>query len=146
VGFGSAFDRGRTGRGVARAVRAALDEAGSAPQDLDHVNAHAAGTLDEDSWEARGLDEALAGAPVPVLALKSYQGSTGTGASILELAASLLALRGGVVPPTRNHDQTDPACPVLVAREPRTVTRPYVLKVACTELGQCAAAVLRRGE
>jgi 3-oxoacyl-(acyl-carrier-protein) synthase len=146
VGFASSFDRGRTGRGVARAVRAALDEACIGPHELDHVNAHAAGTLDEDPWEARGLHEALGGAPVPVLAVKSYQGNTGTGASTIELAASVLALRDGLLPPTRNHDQTDPACPVLVAREPRTVTKPFVLKVSCTEVGQCAAAVLRRGE
>jgi 3-oxoacyl-[acyl-carrier-protein] synthase II len=146
LGFGASFDRGRTGRGLARAVRAALHEAGITPGDLDHVNAHAAGTLDEDPWEARGLAEALEGAPVPVLAVKSYQGNTGTGASILELAASLLALRDGIMPPTLHHDQTDPSCPVLVAREPRTVTKPCVLKVACTERGQCAAAVLRRGE
>jgi 3-oxoacyl-[acyl-carrier-protein] synthase II len=145
-GFASAFDRSRTGRGIARAVRAALDEAGIGPEDLDHVNAHAAGTVEEDPWEARGLHEALGGACVPVLALKSYQGNTGTGSGVIELAASLLALRDGVMPPTRNHDQTDPACPVLVAREPRAVTKPYVLKVACTEVGQCAAAVLRRGE
>ena len=54
-------------------------------------------------------------------------------------------LTDGVMPPTLNHDQTDPACPVLVARESRKVTKPCVLKVACTESGQCAAAVVRRG-
>jgi 3-oxoacyl-[acyl-carrier-protein] synthase II len=100
----------------------------------------------DDAWEARGLREALGDAQIPVLAVKSYMGNLGTGASTTELAASLLALREGVVPGTLNHDQTDPDCPVLVAREPRAVTKPYVLKVALTELGQCAAVVVRREE
>jgi 3-oxoacyl-[acyl-carrier-protein] synthase II len=146
VGFASSFDRGRTGQGLARAVRAALLEAGVGPNDLDHVNAHACGKVEEDAWEARGLCEALGEARVPVLAVKSAIGNLGTGASIVELAASLLALRTGVMPGTLNQDEPDPACPVLVAREPRTVSKPYVLKVACTEMGQCAALVVRRGE
>jgi 3-oxoacyl-[acyl-carrier-protein] synthase II len=146
LGFGSAFDRGRTGRGLARAVRAALAEAGVGPGDIDHVNAHAGGIVADDAWEARGLREALGDTPVPVLAVKSYMGNLGTGASTTELAASVLALGEGVMPGTLNYDQPDPDCPVLVAREPRTVKSPCVLKVACTELGQCAAVVVRREE
>jgi 3-oxoacyl-[acyl-carrier-protein] synthase II len=146
LGFGSSFDRGRTGRGLARAVRAALESAGIEPGDLDHVNAHAGGSVADDTWEARGLREALGDVPVPVLAVKSYMGNLGTGASTTELAASLLALGEGVMPATINHDQTDPDCPVLVASEPRKVTKPCVLKVACTELGQCAAVVVRKGD
>jgi 3-oxoacyl-[acyl-carrier-protein] synthase II len=95
---------------------------------------------------AFGLREALEDTPVPVLAVKSYMGNLGTGASTTELAASLLALGEGVMPGTLNHDQPDPDCPVLVAREPRAVTRPCVLKVACTELGQCAAVVVRKSD
>ena len=40
VGFGAAFDRERNGDGLARAIRAALAEAGIGPDDVDHVNAH----------------------------------------------------------------------------------------------------------
>jgi 3-oxoacyl-[acyl-carrier-protein] synthase II len=143
-GFASAFDRGRTGRGLARAVRCALAEAKIAPTELDHINAHAAGTTDGDAWEARGLREALDGARIPVFAGKSYFGNLGTGSGLVELAASLLALRDGVVPKTLNQEEADPACPVWVCREPRQVRRPFVLKVSCTEHGQCAALVVRR--
>jgi 3-oxoacyl-[acyl-carrier-protein] synthase II len=143
VGGGSAFDRGRSGKGLARAMRAAMDEAGVGPSDLDHVNAAAGGTVEEDAWEARALAEALNGEPVPVLAMKSYLGNAGNGASVLELAASVLALNDGTLPMTLNHEQSDPNCQVHVTREPRPTTRPYVLKVAYTDQGQCAAAVVR---
>jgi 3-oxoacyl-[acyl-carrier-protein] synthase II len=145
VGFGSAFDRGRTGRGLARAIHAALTEAGISPVELDHVNAHAAGNQ-EDAWEARGLLEALGEARTPVLPVKSYIGNAGAGASVIELAASLLALNDGIAPGALNQDYPDPECGALIIpREPRKVTKPYVLKVACTELGQCAAVVVRGG-
>jgi 3-oxoacyl-[acyl-carrier-protein] synthase II len=146
VGCGAAFDRGRTGRGLARAVRAALAEAGVGPDALDHVNAQGYGSRAGDVWEARGLQEGLAGRPVPVFAAKGYFGNLGTAAGAVELIASVLAQANGVLPATLNCDEPDPECPVAVAREPRRVERPYFLKVGCTELGQCAAVVCRRWE
>jgi 3-oxoacyl-[acyl-carrier-protein] synthase II len=124
-------------------VRAALDQAGVAPADLDHVNAAASGSPEDDEWEARGLCEGLGGEPVPVLALKGYLGNVGNGASVLELAASVLALHEGALPATLNCDETDPKCPVNVAREPRPVRKPHALKLAWTDQGQCAAVVIR---
>jgi 3-oxoacyl-[acyl-carrier-protein] synthase II len=143
VGFACRFDRGRTGAGLARAVAAALAEAGVGPGDLDHVNAHAAGLPELDAWEARGLSAALGGAAVPVLAVKAALGNLGCGASAVELAASVDALHQGVVPPTLNQDEPDPDCPVTTGRAARPVRRRHVLKVACTDMGQCAALVLR---
>ncbi len=53
VGFGAAFDRGMTGRGLVRAIRAALTQAGVSPADIDHVNAHGLGSPRFDATEAR---------------------------------------------------------------------------------------------
>jgi 3-oxoacyl-[acyl-carrier-protein] synthase II len=144
VGFGAAFDRGRSGRGLARAIRAALAEAGIGPRDLDHVNAHGLSSPDVDVWEARGLQEALEGTPVPVWAVKSYFGNLGAGSGTSELALSLLACRQGQLPATRNYEEPDPDCPVAVTRQLRPVSKPYFLKVNLTEMGQCAAVVCRR--
>jgi 3-oxoacyl-[acyl-carrier-protein] synthase II len=146
VGFGAAFDCGRTGAGLARAVAAALDEAGIGPDDLDHVNAHGDGSPRGDAWEARGLRAALGGAAdvVPVFAAKSYFGHLGAGSGAVELVASLLALAHGLLPATLNHDEPDPDCPITVAAAPRPVGRPYVLKVGVTDRGQCAALVCRK--
>jgi 3-oxoacyl-[acyl-carrier-protein] synthase II len=162
VGFGAAFDRSGdkairghgaapfppAGHGLARAIRTALAEAGIGPEDVDHVNAQGYSTVESDAWEARGLQEVFGACrrPVPVFAAKSYFGNLGAGSSTTELAASLLALQDSLVPATLNYEVPDPACPVAVTRTPQPVTRPHALKVAFTEMGQCAAVVIRKME
>jgi 3-oxoacyl-[acyl-carrier-protein] synthase II len=146
LGFASGHDRDRKGDGLTRVIRTALAAAAARPQDLDHVNASAPGTRDDDAWEARGIRAALGDAVIPVVALKSYFGSIGPGAGVVELAGSVLALADGTLPATLNHERTDPACPVQVVRAPRPIERRCFLKIACTERGQCAAVVLRRWE
>jgi 3-oxoacyl-[acyl-carrier-protein] synthase II len=148
VGFGAAFDRDRSGDGIARAIGAALAEAGIGPEALDHVNAEGASTPEGDAREARGLRAALGGAAesVSVFAAKSYFGHLGAGSGAAELAASLLALRHGLLPATLNYEEPDPACPVVVSARPREVGRPYFLKVGFTDAGQCAALVVRKWE
>jgi 3-oxoacyl-[acyl-carrier-protein] synthase II len=147
VGFGAAFDHDHSGNGLARAIRSAVVEAGIGPEDIDHVNAHGCGGINADAREARALHAVFGGcrSPVPVFAAKSYFGNLGAGGSAAELIASLLALGQGVLPPTLNYEEPDPACPVAVAAgASRPVTHPYALKVGFTDMGQCAAVVVRK--
>ncbi|MCI0461544.1 MAG: beta-ketoacyl-[acyl-carrier-protein] synthase family protein [Gemmataceae bacterium] len=146
VGFGAAFDRGHTGKGLARAIRTALEQAGVGPEDLDHVNAHGLSTPQADAWEARGLQEVFGNCarPVPVFAAKSYFGNLGAGSDVTELSASLLGVHHGVVPKTLNYEEPDPGCPVRVLTEVTEVRRPHFLKVGFTEMGQCGAVVCRK--
>jgi 3-oxoacyl-[acyl-carrier-protein] synthase II len=147
VGFGAAFDRKRTGEGLARAVRAALADAAIAPDEIDHVNAHGLSTIDADAWEARGLHMVFGNVspPVPLFAPKSYFGNLGAGAAAAELAATMVAMQHGHVPTTLNYEEPDPACPMsVVTGQPRPMTRAHVLKVSFTTMGQCAALVVRR--
>lgn len=146
VGFGSAFDRHRSGAGIARAARAALKEAGIGPQDLDHVNAHGLGTIATDIWEAKAIREIFGSGPMaPVFAPKSYFGNMGAASGPAELVASLLAMEHGILPPTLNFEEPDPACDIPVAAgSSRPVTRPYFMKLGFTEMGQCAALVCRK--
>src|SRR5262249_11278195 len=106
VGFGSAFDRSHNTAGLARAIRAALADAGVRPDDLDHVNGHGTSTPHLDAWEAREIREALRTStrPVPVFAPKSYFGSIGAASGPMELTASLLAMRQGILPATLNYE------------------------------------------
>jgi 3-oxoacyl-[acyl-carrier-protein] synthase II len=53
-------------------------------------------------------------------------------------------LEYGVIPATLNHEQPDPDCPVSVVTVPRPIQRRFVLKVSFTQMGQCAALVLRK--
>jgi 3-oxoacyl-[acyl-carrier-protein] synthase II len=147
VGFGASTDTQRNGAGLARALRAALNEAGIGPEDIDHVNAHGYGSVAQDAWEARGLHEVFGACrqPVPVFAAKSYVGSLGAGGGPTEVATSVLALHHGVLPPTRNFEQPDPECPVHVAAgAPRPVSRPYFIKLGFTDMGQAAAIVCKK--
>jgi 3-oxoacyl-[acyl-carrier-protein] synthase II len=98
LGFGAAFDHGLAGKGLPRAIRLALKQAGVAPQDIGHVNAHGLGSVKLDAWEARGIHEVF-GTSVPVWSVKSYIGSLGAGDGNTESAASLLAPTHGVLPP-----------------------------------------------
>jgi 3-oxoacyl-[acyl-carrier-protein] synthase II len=147
IGFGAAFDPGLKGDGLTRAVRAALAEAGIGPEEVDHVNAHGLATRESDAWEARCLHEVFGARsqPVPVFAPKSYIGNLGAGGSTVELAATLLGMSAGVVPPTLNYEQADPDCPITVlSGQARTLERPYVVKVSFTQMGQCGAMVVRQ--
>ncbi len=104
-------------------------------------------TRQSDAWEARCLLEVFGNGsrPLPVFAAKSYIGNLGAGGSTVELAASLLAMNAGCVPPTLNYEQADPDCPVYVpVGEPQPLTRPYVVKVSFTQMGQCGAMVVRQ--
>jgi 3-oxoacyl-[acyl-carrier-protein] synthase II len=144
IGFGSAFDPTMSGDGIARAVTAALAEAGIESADIDHINAHGLGERASDVAEAKGL-YAVFGDRVPVFAFKSYMGNLGAGGSVTELAASVLSLRRGVIPPTLNYEEPDPDCPVRVAAgRAREVVKPCFVKTAFTEMGQCGAVVIRK--
>jgi 3-oxoacyl-[acyl-carrier-protein] synthase II len=145
TGFASAFDAARTGAGLARAMRLAMQEAGIGPDDIDHMNAQGFSTVESDVREARAIREVFGSTrrPVPVFAPKSYFGSLGAGSSTTEIAASALALEHGVLPPTLNYEEPDPECPVHMAvGAPQPLVQRHVLKVAFTEMGQSAAVVL----
>lgn len=101
-----------TGEGIRRAIRQALAMAERAPEDLAHVNADGMGTVDGDRIEAEAIRAELG--DVPVMSLKGAVGDTGAGAGAIELAASVLALEHGQVPPTRNCDKPAADCPVNV--------------------------------
>ena len=102
-----------TGEPQARAVTAAIEDAGVAREDIDHVNAHGGASQPGDPTEVRALQLALgeeAAARVAVSATKSMHGHCMGATGALEAAITALALREGVVPPTINLHDIDPAC------------------------------------
>jgi 3-oxoacyl-[acyl-carrier-protein] synthase II len=92
--------------GQIRAIRHALRSAGLSPYDITHVNAHAPGTQVGDRVEAAAVLEALGPHPL-VTATKSVTGHLIGGAGAVEAIFTVLAVRDGVVPPTRNPDDQD---------------------------------------
>jgi 3-oxoacyl-[acyl-carrier-protein] synthase II len=101
------------GSGQARAVRAALADAGLAPDDVDYVNAHASSTELGDATETAAIKLALGEEKARSIPVSSIKGATGHclgAAGAVEAAATVLAIRDDAVPPTINYESPDPAC------------------------------------
>ncbi|MFF6997297.1 beta-ketoacyl-[acyl-carrier-protein] synthase family protein [Streptomyces sp. NPDC008313] len=97
-----------SGRGVALALRRAVQDAGAHAVDVVHVNAHATATVDGDLAEATALRTVL-GDGVPVTALKGSLGHLQGAAGGVEAVAAVLTLHHGVIPPTMGCAEQDDA-------------------------------------
>ncbi len=107
------------GRGAVECMRRALKRAGVGPEDVDYINAHAPGTPVGDPIEATAI-RALLGDRVFVSSTKSSTGHLLGAAGGLAIALAALALRDGLLPPTINLTDPDPACELLhVANVPK---------------------------
>jgi 3-oxoacyl-[acyl-carrier-protein] synthase II len=101
------------GAGQARAIRAALADAGVEPEDVDYVNAHASSTGIGDALESAALKLALGEETARSIPVSSIKGATGHclgAAGAVEAAITVLAVRDDAVPATINYETPDPAC------------------------------------
>jgi 3-oxoacyl-[acyl-carrier-protein] synthase II len=105
------------GRGAARAIEFALEEAGLTAADIVHVNAHATSTPQGDIAEAVAIRRALGSAAdhAVVTGTKSMTGHLLGGAGAIESIFTLLAMRDRLVPPTANLEDKDPAVDLDIA-------------------------------
>lgn len=94
---------------MALCMRTALQAAGLKPEDVGFVKAHATGTTQGDLAEAQAI-AAEFGKDVPVSSLKGHLGHTLGGSGAIELVAVVEMMRRGVIYPTRNLENIDPAC------------------------------------
>ena len=109
------------GTGIRSAMRRALADAGVAPEQVVHVNAHATSTPLGDVAEAQAVAAVLGdAAPGVVLsATKSMTGHLLGGAGAIESVASILALRDQVAPPTINLEDPDDDGGLTISPEPQ---------------------------
>jgi 3-oxoacyl-[acyl-carrier-protein] synthase II len=116
VGYGLCTDASHITRpsvaGQAEAMRRALADAAMEPGAIGYINAHGTGTQANDGVETAAIKEVFGAhaAKVPVSSTKSMHGHLLGAAGALEFAAALLAMRGGVLPPTINLRDPDPEC------------------------------------
>ena len=109
--------------------------------DLCDLRDGGAGAIDMDRIEAQAIQTALG--DVPVTAPKSAFGHMGAGGGAVELAASVLGLERGLVPPTLNYEHPDPACPVTVVHGGPLAGRPSTaVAINLCSTGQAAAVVI----
>ncbi|MFN0060216.1 MAG: beta-ketoacyl-ACP synthase II [Planctomycetota bacterium] len=115
---------------AAGAMRHAAEQAGIQLTDIDYINAHGTSTKLNDAMETRAI-RGLFGAHAKKLMVSSTKSQIGhlLGASgAVELAAVVLGIRAGVVPPTINYQDPDPECDLdYVPNEPRAHRIRYAL-------------------
>ncbi len=113
------------GEGAARAMKAALADAGLNPEDVGYINAHGTSTPLNDRMETAAVKQVF-GDHARSLALASTKSMTGHllgAAGGIELVATVLAVKNGVLPPTINYEHPDPECDLdCVPNEAREVT------------------------
>jgi 3-oxoacyl-[acyl-carrier-protein] synthase II len=136
------------GRGTARAVAAALAEAGLAPADIGYVNAHGTGTAANDRAEWLGLVRVFgAGAEtLPVSSSKGLLGHAQGAAGALEAIATVLAMGRQVLPQTLHYRGQRPCSPPdpVAQRNPRAGAYDHALCTSAAFGGANAAVILSR--
>ena len=150
VGFGMSADAGHitqpSAEGAARAMRAALRDAKLAPEQIAYINAHGTATAANDLTETAAI-RAIFGAHAERLAIsstKSMHGHALGASAALECLATALALRDGVLPPTANYSEPDPACDLdVIPNQARTAQVEYALSNSFAFGGMNAVLVLR---
>ena len=96
----------------ARAIKLALDETGIGPQDVQYVSLHGTSTEMNDRVETRAVKLAFGDQAykIPMSGLKSQIGHAQGACGAASVAATLIAMEHGKIPPTINLDQPDPEC------------------------------------
>lgn len=152
IGYGStceAFHRVRMSDSPeepARAVTLALEEALLAPEDIQYVSLHGTSTEMNDRVETRALKLALGGRAgrIPMSGLKSQIGHAQGACGSASLAATLIAMEHGKLPPTINLEQPDPECDLDYVPSPdRTASLEHAI-CNCVGFGSKNSALVVR--
>jgi 3-oxoacyl-[acyl-carrier-protein] synthase II len=118
MGYGSSGDAGHItqpdeeGRGAARAMSMALDDAAIPPDSIDYINAHGTSTPLGDKAETLAIKKVFGehSGSLVVSSIKSHLGHTLGASGGIELVACAMALQHNVIPPTINLETPDPEC------------------------------------
>jgi nodulation protein E len=135
--------------GAARAMRSALTDAGIHPDEIGYINAHGTATLANDPTESAAIRQVF-GAHADRLAVsstKSMHGHTLGAAGAVEAAATILALHHGILPPTANFTESDPACDLdVIPNTARPASTEFAVSNSFAFGGLNAVLVFRRVE
>lgn len=133
------------GTGAAESIRRALAGGGVPAAEVGYVNAHGTGTKLGDIAETTALTEVFGPNGVPVSSTKALTGHLLGASGVLEAAATALALGRGLLPPTWNLDDPDPACAAdHIRKEPRATETGYALTNSFGFGGQNVSLLLAR--
>ncbi len=151
IGYGASSDAGHITApdvsGAAFAMRAALEDAGVAPESVDYINAHGTSTPINDRNETEAIKRVFGDHAyrVPISSTKSMTGHLLGATGALELIACVLVMQHGVIPPTINYVTPDPECDLdYVPNHARRAEVNIALSNAFGFFGHNACLVVRR--
>jgi 3-oxoacyl-[acyl-carrier-protein] synthase II len=100
------------GEGASRSMKAALDDAGISPDDIDYINAHGTSTPYNDVTETKAIKSTFGkhAYDLVVSSTKSMTGHLLGAAGGIEAIATILSIKYDKIPPTINLDNPDPEC------------------------------------
>ncbi|MFA5265545.1 MAG: beta-ketoacyl synthase N-terminal-like domain-containing protein [Opitutaceae bacterium] len=131
--------------GLEHAMRMALANARLSPQRIESINAWGPGHPMIDAAEARVLravfGESLS--QIPAFSIKGAIGNPLGAAGPIQLAATLIGMKEGILPPTVNWEYPDPACPLCLSGSARYVAHGTALIDAHGLSGTNACLVVR---
>src|ERR671928_165617 len=133
--------------GVGEMMRAAIERAGLEPGDIDYINAHGTSTPPGDAAETKAIKDVFGehAYRMAVSSTKSMMGHTFGAAGAVEAMMCVLALHDGVLPPTINYRDPDPACDLdYVPNEARDATVDVALSNAMGLGGHNACVLIGR--
>ena len=101
-----------TGEGASRAMRWAMANAGITTDQVDYINAHGTSTPLNDAVETMAIKNVFGESAytVPISSTKSMTGHALGGAGALEAVACVKTIQDGIIHPTVNQENADPAC------------------------------------
>ena len=138
----------RRDQAMTNALAAMLRNTGVEPDEIGHLHAHGLSTRTGDVEEARAIHQVFGDRKerLPVVAAKSYFGNLGAGSGIVELVASVMALRHGRLFPILNYDEPDPECPIAGVSDAATDPGNLFVNLNVTPQGQASVVAIRSFE
>jgi 3-oxoacyl-[acyl-carrier-protein] synthase II len=135
------------GDGAARAMTAALRDAGLDPAAVGYINAHGTSTQYNDKFETLAIKRVF-GEHAHKLAVSSTKSMTGHllgAAGGVEAIATVLALHHGILPPTINYETPDPECDLDYVPGLARAARPRIMLSTSMGFGGCNGALVLEG-
>lgn len=135
------------GRGLEQAIRLAMAQAGVQHEAIDFISAHGTGTPLNDQMETHVFKKVLGkhAYAVPINSIKAHMGHTMGAAATLETIMCLLAWRHGVIPPTLNYGEPDPACDLDYVTGQARMARPRLSLNTAAGFAGCNACLVLEG-
>jgi nodulation protein E len=151
VGFGMSSDAADivlpSVTGATSAMRACLADARLTAEEVGYINAHGTGTLANDVTETKAIHMVFGdhARKLAVSSTKAMHGHALGASGALELAATVMALRQGFIPPTANFAEADPDCDLdYVPNEARAARVEVAMSNSFAFGGHNAVLAIRR--